>query len=205
MKIKRLLVVSLATNIALLAMTAWLGIRLKNIPDFTQSPSLPTTLRQHPGTERSMNLLRSPSPAEIREVSTEEWFARIGEKEEQLGYARFASLHALIKKAAESDSVKDDIIRQASDIIADPGQDLFKRWQSCYVLSGIGDKRGIPVIKRALQDENSTVRGVAVCALGAFSDAEARGAIEDAAKSEMNSDVQKWIQKALAGEFKKRS
>ncbi|HEY1663302.1 MAG TPA: HEAT repeat domain-containing protein [Verrucomicrobiae bacterium] len=108
---------------------------------------------------------------------------------------------ALIQKAGESDAVKGDIISKATDIIDDSSQSSFKRWQCRYVLSGIGDTRGIPAIKRALTNEDEMVRGVAACALGAFNDPDAHDALVEASKSEKDPDVQAWIQNALAGQF----
>src|ERR1041385_3661403 len=117
---------------------------------------------------------RGATSDEIRSTSVDEWFDRIGEKEAALGYGNFTSLNALIQKARESDSIKTDIIRRATGIIDDSTQSPVRRWQSCYILSGIGDKRSIPAIVRALnKDESSTVRGVSACALGAFDDSDA--------------------------------
>lgn len=144
---------------------------------------------------------RDATRDEIHSISADEWFDRIGEKESALGYAPNTSGNVLIQKAKESAATKDDIIRKASDLIGDPQQSPFRRWQSCYVLSYIGDKRGIPAITRALKDENTTVRGVAACALGAFDDADAREALEAADKTEKDAEVQGWIKKALDGQF----
>src|SRR5436190_2924754 len=104
---------------------------------------------------------------EVRSLKVEELFDQIGEKEAASGYRPHTSLHALIQKAKESDATKDEILHKAADIIGDAQQNAYKRWQSCYVLSGIGDSRGIAPITSALKDENDTIRGVAVCALGA--------------------------------------
>ena len=81
----------------------------------------------------------------------------------------------------------------------------MKRWESCYVLSSIGDKRGIPAVVRALYDENGVVRGVAACALGQrnfFNDPDAQSALQEAAKTEDSKDVQITIDKSLNGQFK---
>ena len=144
---------------------------------------------------------RNVTSEEVRQTSADEWFDRIGEKEDAQGYAPNTSLNALIQKAKESDAAKDDIIRRAGEIIDDPKENPYRRWQSCYVLSAIGDKRGIAAITRALTNENSVVRGVAACALGTFDDSDARYALTEAAKTERDSDVQAWIRKALAGQF----
>ncbi len=149
-------------------------------------------------------LKRQLTSGEIRKTSVAEWFRQLG-NDEQLGYAPFSVLNALIAKAKEDPESKDEVIRRAAETIDDQQQNMFKRWQCCYVLSGIRDKRGIPAITRALTDQNNTVRGVAACALGAFDDPEATSALEVAAKVEKNSEVQKSIQQALKGEYRKQA
>ena len=113
-------------------------------------------------------------------------------------------MNATIAKARQSDSIRDEIIRTATETIDEPIHEEFKRWQCCYVLSGIGDERGIPALKRALQDKNEVVRGVAGCALGAFDDSDARSALEEAARTEKSPAVQEWIRKSLDGQFRKK-
>ena len=144
-----------------------------------------------------------PNPEEIRATSVAEWFDRL-DKDGEVGDPPFTALNALEAKAKESAEVRDQIIRLAGETISDLKQNMFKRWQCCYVLSGIGDKRGIPAVVRALQDENTTVRGVAACALGKFDDPDATSALEEAARREKNPEVQEWIQRALKGEFRKK-
>ena len=56
------------------------------------------------------------TPEEIRKISVEEWFRRLG-NDEELGYARFTSLNALIEKAKEGLERKDEVIRRASQTI----------------------------------------------------------------------------------------
>jgi len=138
---------------------------------------------------------------EIRSTTVQEWFDRIAG---EYGRANgpFAALWALIAKAKESNAVRDEIIRTAIEIIDEPIQDDGKRWQCCYVISGIGDKRGIPALQRALHDKNEIVRGVAACALGSFDDSDASSALEDAARTEKNPDVLQWIRKSLDGQFR---
>jgi tRNA A-37 threonylcarbamoyl transferase component Bud32 len=143
------------------------------------------------------------SPERIRATSVEEWFDRL-DKDGELGDPPFTALNALEAKAKESAEVQDQIIRLASATIDDPKQNMFKRWQCCYVLSGIGDKRGIPTVARALKDQSDIVRSVAACALGAFDDAEAKSALEVAAKTETSPRVLESIQKALKGEYRKQ-
>ena len=137
---------------------------------------------------------------DIRNTSVTEWFELMGRpKEQPLGH--FAAMNALIAKARQSDDIRDDIILTATKIIDEPIEDDFRRWQCCYVLSGIQDKRGIPPVIRALHDKNPVVRGVAAWALGAFENAEARAALRDAAANEKDPSVLEWIRKALARNF----
>jgi len=143
------------------------------------------------------------TPQEIRKTSVEDWFRRLG-NDAQLGYAPFSVLNALIAKAKEGTNTCEEIIRRATETIDDPQQSMFRRWQCCYVLSGIGDKRGIPAVTRALKDQSEIVRGVAACALGAFEQPEARAALEKAAGTEQAPAVQKEIKKALRGEYRKK-
>jgi len=146
-----------------------------------------------------------PTAEDIRKISVEEWIDLIGENETGAGYARFTTINVLPQKAKESDEIRDKIIRLVSAVIDDPSQNDVKRWQCCYVLSSIGDERGIPPIKRALKDKNETVRGVAASALGVFDHPDARAALEQAAKSERSSGVRESIQKALNGEFRQKN
>jgi hypothetical protein len=143
------------------------------------------------------------TPQEIRKTSVQECFSRLG-NDQQLGYAPFSVLNALIAKAKEGTNTCDEIIRRATETIDDRQQNMFKRWQCCYVLSGIGDPRGIPAVTRALKDQSEIVRGVAACALGAFEQPEARFALEKAAEIEQAPEVQKAIKKALRGEYRKK-
>ena len=112
---------------------------------------------------------------------------------------------ALIEKAAISDdSIKEQIILKASTIIEDPNQTPFRRWQCCYVISGIGKAKGIPALIFALsEDKDPIVRGCAACALGKFKDKQAIDALMQAKASEKNQEVLNWINKALDGQFQK--
>ena len=147
--------------------------------------------------------LQEVTKQDIKEIKVEEWFDRMGEKETKLGYPPLTAMNALTEKGKQNNASREQIIRIASETIENPQQDTVKRWQSCYVLSNIGDKRGIPPITHALGDPNATVRSVAAAALGAFiDDAEARSALEAAAKSEDSPQVQDDIKEALSGKYR---
>src|SRR5262249_18297101 len=79
-------------------------------------------------------------------------------------------------------------------------------WQSCYVLSAIGDPGAIPALKHSLTKDTSTVvRGVAACALGAFPQPEAVEALRAAAESEKSPDVLTWVKQANEGKFRQET
>jgi len=145
----------------------------------------------------------NPFDEEIRNTNVQEWFARLG-RDEELGYKPFTVMNALIKKAKEGEKTRDEVVGQATATIDDLGQGMQKRWQSCYVLSGIGDQRGIPPITRALRDRSAIVRRVAICAVGAFEHPDAKSALEAALKQERDPRLRQDIQKALQGEYRSR-
>ncbi len=153
-----------------------------------------------PAAQRVIN----PFEEEIRKTSVQEWFGRLG-RDEQLGYKPFTVMNALVTKAKQGEKARDQVILQAGETIDDLRQNLFKRWQCCYVLSGIGDARGIPAITRALRDQSPIVRGVAACALGVFDHPDARSALETALKRERDLKVRQELQKALQGGYLKQS
>jgi hypothetical protein len=140
---------------------------------------------------------------QIQEKNAEVFFERIGDPES--GYHGFSGLWALIEKAKISDAkTKEKIIIKAGEIIKDPNQTPFRRWQCCYVISGIGDANGIPSLVYALtKDKDTTVRGCAACALGKFTDEQAVDALKQAKITERNQEVLDWINKALDGQFLK--
>jgi hypothetical protein len=140
---------------------------------------------------------------QIQEKNAEFFFDRIGNPES--GYHRFSGLWALIEKATISDNqTKEKIILKASEIIEDPNQTSFRRWQCCYVISGIGDEQGIPsLIYTLTKDKDIIVRGCAACALGKFKNKQAIDALKQAKTTEQNQEVLNWINKALDGQFLK--
>ena len=140
---------------------------------------------------------------QIQEKNVDFFFDKIGAPES--GYHGFSGLWALIEKAAISDDpTKKEIIFEAGKIIEDPNQTPFRRWQCCYVISGVGDPNGMPSLISALtKDEDTTVRGCAACALGKFKNEQAIDALKQAKTTEKNLEVLNWIDKALDGQFLK--
>ena len=140
---------------------------------------------------------------QIQEKNAEFFFDRIGNPES--GYHGFSGLWALGEKAKISDDkTKEKIILKAGEIIKDPNQTPFRRWQCCYIISGINDTNGIPNLIYALsQDRDTTVRSCAACALGKFNSEQAIDALKKAKTVEKNQGVLNWIDKALDGQFLK--
>jgi hypothetical protein len=138
---------------------------------------------------------------QIQERNAEFFFDRIDDPES--GYHRFSGLWALEEKAKISDDkTKEKIILKAGEIIRDPNQTPFRRWQCCYVIGGIDDANGIPNLIYALsQDKDTTVRSCAACALGKFKNEQAIDALKQAKTVEKNREVLSWIDKALNGQF----
>jgi serine/threonine protein kinase len=143
---------------------------------------------------------QGPTAQEIRNVSVEEWFKRLGSESD----AGFIALNALARKAKQGAEIREAIVRKAIVTIDDPLENEFRRWQCCYLLSGLGDNRGIPAIARALKDQSETVRAVAACALGEFEASDVRAMLEEAARSEKSARVLEEIRKALNGDYRRK-
>jgi hypothetical protein len=141
---------------------------------------------------------------QVQEKNVDFFFERIGNPEP--GYHGFSGLWAIAEKAKISnDKTRGKIISKAGEIIKDPNQTIFRRWQCCYVISGIGDVNGVPNLIYALtKDKDTTVRSCAACALGKFTDDKAINALKQAKVTEKNQQVLDWINKALDGQFLKK-
>ena len=134
----------------------------------------------------------------VRSKSVEELFKCIASPE--AGYHQFSGLWGLIDKAKNGDeNTCNEILASAKSILEDPAKPCHQRWQTCYVLSGIGDPRGVALVEEALEkDPYATVRAVAACALGEFGTNEARTALTKARDTEQDPKVIEDIAKALA-------
>ncbi len=133
---------------------------------------------------------------EVRAASVDALFARLGTAEP--GRAPAAALRALVRKAAGDAQMRETILQRAVRTVPDARLPLTDRYLSGYVLSGIGDPRGVPVLADVLlHDPNVTMRGCAACALGEFDVPEATAALEQAAEQERSPEVLEWIRKAL--------
>jgi hypothetical protein len=143
---------------------------------------------------------KSYSVEEVRTTPAAVLFERLTAPPEP-GYDQFAALRALIAKAASGDpATAGPVIEGAKAVIRARGPDSRQRWLCCYVLSGSGDKRVVPVLAEALLgDPEETVRAVAACAIGVFATPEATAALKQAEQSEKSPVVLAEVNKALAG------
>ena len=165
------------------------------------SSAAPATQTEAAGTPDGRPGEYTYTQAQIQGTDAAVFFERIGSPEP--GYHQFSGMWALIEKGSTDDrAVRDEILRLAATIIADPAALLPRRWHSSYVVSGLRTEEGIPVLARALQEDHSEiVRGVAACALGKYGSALAMTALRGALESEEAADVRNWIGRALDGEF----
>src|SRR5205814_2206369 len=118
------------------------------------------------------------SPERVRNADIDYFFQHLG-REPEPGFHQFAAMWALIDRATSGTQAdKDAIIRKAAEHLDDQNTTDAARWHACYVLSGTGDPRVIPILARVLSgDKSVTERGVAACALGKFPQAEAHQAL----------------------------
>lgn len=143
------------------------------------------------------------TPEQVKSLDVAYFFKYLGKTPEP-GYHGFAAMWALIDKGKAGDkAVVDDILKRSAELLDDTTTEAT-RWHACYVISNIQDPQAIPILVRVLgKDPNQITRSVAACALGEFSQPEARKALEEAAGTESGPDVKETIQKALSGQFLK--
>ncbi len=154
-------------------------------------------------TKPAANNGRAYTLEEIQETDAETFFQRLARPAP--GYHHFSAMRALTEKGKTGGAAAaHEIVDRAMEIMLDGGRPLHQRWQCCYVVSGIGDERGIPALARLLhEDDNEIVRSVAACALGRFPTDEAIRALEQAAERESSARVLGSVNKALRGDFKR--
>lgn len=140
---------------------------------------------------------------EVQGASVATFFERLATP--QRGKHQFAPMWALQEKVATGGKpVVDEILERGAQIALDDSAPMPKRWHTCYVLSGTGDPRAIPVLGTVLTDDlSSLVRSVAACAIGAFDDDQARALLMKAAQTEKDPKVHKSIVEAYNGKFLK--
>lgn len=112
----------------------------------------------------------------------------------------FANIEKLVEIAKKDNSgAAESIFQKTVAIIQNPACRISQRWMCCYVVSRIGDERGVSVLAKVLTEEpDTTIRGVAACALGEFGSQEAHAVLEKAAGNEKDTEVLGWIKKSLA-------
>lgn len=122
--------------------------------------------------------------------------------EPDTGYQKFAAMHALAKKAKRSDAdERRSILSTVVKVMNDKSRSELQRFQCCYVISGCGDEAWVPSLVDVLKhDSSATMRAVAAEALGVFvtnNNAAARGALENALRTETNQKVLQVINRRL--------
>jgi len=125
------------------------------------------------------------------------FFERLAKPEP--GFSPHPAMYALTHKARKADEpTREYIVDKAIACLQDLTRPVHQRWLCCYVISGIGDERGVPALIQALlEDEQEVVRSVAACALLRFRIPEVGEAMEEAKKREKSSRVLKWVTKWL--------
>jgi len=134
---------------------------------------------------------------EIRAASVETLLARMAAPEP--GLAPWAASRALERKATlEGAAAYEEIVARAIGVVRDDARPQFVRLQCAYVLSGLGDPRGVPVLAHTLlTDTRAFMRTAAASALGAFDAPEAAAALRQAAETETDATALEWIRKSL--------
>lgn len=139
------------------------------------------------------------TPEQIQSTSAELFLERMARPEP--GYQTFAAMHALAKKAKDSDPMaRGVILRMVVTAMNDRSRSEYQRFQCCYVISECGDERGVPYLINVLNtDPSVTMRSVAAEALAVFTNnAEAKEALVQAAGRETNEKVLEVINRRLA-------
>lgn len=107
-------------------------------------------------------------------------------------YQKFAAMHALGKKAKDSDAYgRQAILSVVVTAMNDKSRTIYQRWQCCYVISDCGDQRWVPSLADVLlKDPSVTIRSVAAEALGRFKNCPAaKDALRRAAEYEADQAV----------------
>jgi hypothetical protein len=146
---------------------------------FPNSVAAKDALRQAAQHERSQKVLdvinrrlnegdAEYTPEQIKNISAETFLQRMAKPEP--GYDKFAALHALGRKAKESDpETRASILDLVVMTMNDPSRSETQRFQCCYVISDCGDEKWVPYLSDVLfSDPSVTMRSVAAEALGGF-------------------------------------
>ncbi|MCE5198915.1 MAG: HEAT repeat domain-containing protein [Armatimonadota bacterium] len=142
------------------------------------------------------------TPEQIKETSAEVFLVRIGKPEP--GYDKFAAMHALGRKAKESDlQTRQDILSMVVSAMNDKSRSIDMRFQCCYVISDCGDEQWVPsLVDVLLNDPSDVMRSVAAEALGYFKNcAAAQDALLVAAQDEKSQKVLDVINRQGTAEY----
>jgi HEAT repeat protein len=176
---------------------------------FPKNAAAKNALRQASQEEKSpqvlevVNGLVSPgimeyTPAQVKSISVETFLERMQKAE--VGYAKFAALHALAKKAKDSDAdTRRSILTTVVAAMNDRSRPENQRFQCCYVISDCGDAQWVPALVDVLvADPSSIMRAVAAEALAKFpSNAVAHDALVQASRRETSQYVLDVLNRVL--------
>lgn len=140
--------------------------------------------------------------AEVERMSVDDLFVRVAQPDP--AYHNFAAPYALGAKARiAGGATRDEIVRRTSTLLRDEASQDYSRFLYCYLLSATGDPRAIPELERALvSDPRSDVRGAAACALGALPAEQVDGVLRRA-RDKVDTETQFWVDRAIAGAFRR--
>ena len=138
------------------------------------------------------------APDLIESTSAETFLERMMNPE--AGFAKFAAMHALGRKARESDANgRQAILSVVVAAMKDTSRSIYQRFQCCYVIAECQDEKWVPYLVDVLmKDTASTMRSVAAEALGKFpNNATAHDALVQAARQETNQSVLEVLNRLL--------
>jgi hypothetical protein len=135
---------------------------------------------------------------QIKNTPAETFLVRMATPER--GYQKFAAMHALGKKAKDSDpKARWTILNMVVTAMNDKSRSEFQRFQCCYVISDCGDEQWVPTLVHVLMtDPSVTMRSVAAEALGSFTNSAAKSALLQAAQVEKDPKVMEVINRRIA-------
>ena len=185
------------------------SVAAEALGDFKNSTAAKDGLRQAAQQEKSQKVLdvinrrlnqgdAEYTPEQIKSTSAETFLDRM--KQAETGYAKFAAMHALGKKAKESDvATRRTILTMVVTAMNDKSRIEYQRFQCCYVISDCGDDQWVPDLTSVLFDDPSaTMRSVAAEALALFpKSATARDALVLASHQEKDQRVLEVLDRVL--------
>ena len=185
------------------------SVAAEALGDFPKCAAAQDALRQAAQREKSATVLEvinrrlnqgnaEYTPEQIKNTSAEIFLAFL--KKEEVGYGKFAAMHALTNKAKESDAAtRKSILTIVSAAMLDKSSPEYQRWQCCYVISDCQDELWVSNLVDVLtNDPSPIVRSVAATALGRFTNsAAAHDALVKAGSKETSERVLDEINRIL--------